>query len=82
MVQWLGFGTFTPEGTVSIPDWGTKNLLAAHRDPKKKKKKFNLEHIMTHLRDLFQTVSNTKNTEDYKVMSYILLHLLYFCSGV
>ena len=38
MVQWLGFGTFTPEGTVSIPDWGTKNLLAAHRDPKKKKK--------------------------------------------
>ena len=81
MVQWLGFGSFTPESTVSIPGWGTKNLLAAHRD-QKKKKKLNLEHIMTHLRDLFQTVSNIKNTEDYKVMSYILLHLLYFCSGV
>ena len=38
MVQWLGFHTFTDEGSGLIPDWETKILQALQQGKKKKKK--------------------------------------------
>ena len=37
MVQWLGLGAFTAEGTSSIPGQGTKILHASTTQQKKKK---------------------------------------------
>ena len=43
MVQWLGLGVFTAEGTSSIPGQGTKILHASTTQRKKKKKKLGWE---------------------------------------
>ena len=38
VVQWLGFHTFTDEGSGLIPDWETKILQALQQGQKKKRK--------------------------------------------
>ena len=50
MIQWLGLGAFTAEGTGSIPGWRTKIPQAAWCGQKKKK---NLEK---EIRPLIRTI--------------------------